>query len=239
MNIKLVPVRFDESLYALRADDVLILNGASFDFSAIGEGDTLPLLAINSAWFAGQVERTNGELTLSLILPNPWNYSPEQAFPVPLLSVPNGVIQFPQPLPNDPRSESPEPLQFPHEPVAGEIDWSLLITAEMKAAASAAAQLAEAKAMLAAKNAKAVLQIARIQDRVNTLGYGIDAGDATEADEAEQAALLINLKAWKTYKFALGKVTGQATWPGAPVWPLEPAMPDIPADPGALATETQ
>ncbi|QAY94299.1 phage tail protein [Pseudomonas sp. ACM7] len=107
----------------------------------------------------------------------------------------------------------------------------------MKAATSAAAQLAEAKAMLAAKNAKAVLQIARIQDRVNTLGYGIDAGDATEADEAEQAALLINLKAWKTYKFALGKVTVQPTWYAAPVWPTEPVVPVIVADPEARSAD--
>lgn len=74
-------------------------------------------------------------------------------------------------------------------------------------------------------------QIARIQDRVETIGYGIDAGEATEQDEAEQAALLVNLKAWKTYKFALGKVTVQPTWYAAPVWPTEPAIPVIVADP--------
>ncbi|WP_223507332.1 phage tail protein [Pseudomonas sp. GL-RE-29] len=111
------------------------------------------------------------------------------------------------------------------------IDWSQLITKAMKDAAAQAAQLAAAKAELSARNAKALAQIARIQDRIDTLGYGIDAGEATEADEAEQAALLINLKAWKTYKFALGKVTVQPTWYAAPVWPIEPAVPVIVADP--------
>ncbi|WP_223505515.1 phage tail protein [Pseudomonas sp. GL-RE-29] len=117
------------------------------------------------------------------------------------------------------------------------IDWSQLITKAMKDAAAQAAQLAVAKAELSARNAKSLTQIARIQDRIDTLGYGIDAGEATEEDEAEQAALLINLKAWKTYKFALGKVTAQPTWYAAPVWPTEPAVPVITADPESLVTE--
>ncbi|MBD9599404.1 phage tail protein [Pseudomonas sp. PDM10] len=117
------------------------------------------------------------------------------------------------------------------------IDWSQLITKAMKDAAPQAVQLAEARAELSAKNAKAVAQIARIQDRVDTLGYGIDVGEATEEDEAEQAALLVSLKAWKTYKFALGKVTVQPTWYAAPVWPVEPVAPVIVADPQTVAAD--
>lgn len=115
------------------------------------------------------------------------------------------------------------------------IDWSQLITKAMKNATAQAAQLAEANTELAAKNSRAVLQITRIQDRVETIGYGIDAGDATEEDEAEHSALLLNLKAWKAYKFSLGKVTVQPTWYAAPVWPSEPAVPVIVADPEAIA----
>jgi len=117
------------------------------------------------------------------------------------------------------------------------IDWSQLITKAMKDANAQAAQLAEAKAELSSRNLKAVTQIVRIQDRVETIGYGIDAGEATEEDEAEQTALLVNLKAWKTYKFALGKVTIQPTWYVAPVWPREPAAPVIIADPDASAAD--
>jgi hypothetical protein len=62
-------------------------------------------------------------------------------------------------------------------------------------------------------------------------GFGIDIGEATADDEAEQAALVLNLKAWKTYKFALGKVTVQPTWYAAPVWPAEPPTPVIVAAP--------
>lgn len=236
MIIQLSPQRRDDAFEVVRAGSVLTVNGEQFDFSHINNGDTLPGNAIQSEWFVGDVERVGGELTLTLLFPNPWNYSPDQAFPVPLTNVPNGKVMFPKPLPAEP-SESPEPIPAPPQPSVGAIDWSLLITAEMKAAALAAAQLAEAKATLAAKNAKAVLQIARIQDRVDTLGYGIDAGEATEADEAEQAALLLNLKAWKAYKFALGKVTVQPTWYAAPVWPTEPVVPVIVADPEARAAD--
>lgn len=117
------------------------------------------------------------------------------------------------------------------------IDWSQLVTKAMKDAAVQAAQLAIAKSELSAKNTKALAQIARIQERVDTIGFGIDIGEATEEDEAEQATLLINLKAWKTYKFALGKVTVQPTWYAAPVWPIEPAVPVIVADPEVLVTD--
>lgn len=111
------------------------------------------------------------------------------------------------------------------------IDWSKLITRAMKDAALQASQLSAAKAELAARNTRALNQIARIQDRVDTIGFGIDIGEATPEDEAEQAALLLTLKAWKTYKFALGKVTVQPTWYQAPIWPVEPPIPEIIAAP--------
>jgi CelD/BcsL family acetyltransferase involved in cellulose biosynthesis len=111
------------------------------------------------------------------------------------------------------------------------IDWTRLITKAMKDAAAQAEQLGSAKAELFVKNAKAVAQINRIQDRIDTIGFGIDIGEATAEDEAEQDALLLNLKAWKTYKFALGKVTVQPTWYAAPVWPAEPPTPVIVAAP--------
>ena len=102
MIIKLSPQRRDDSLVVVRAGSSLVVNGETFDFSLIGDGDTLPLSAIQSEWFAGDVNKVEGELTLTLILPNPWNYSPEQAFPVPLHDVPDGPIAFPLPLPEVP-----------------------------------------------------------------------------------------------------------------------------------------
>lgn len=118
------------------------------------------------------------------------------------------------------------------------IDWSQLITKSMKIAAEQAAQLAAAKLDLASRNNKAAAQIVRIQDRIDTIGFGIEIGEATPEEEAEQAALLLNLKAWKTYKYALGKVTVQPTWYQAPVWPVEPPIPEIIAAPMMRSAET-
>lgn len=101
MLIKLSPQRRDETLQVIKAGDVLIVNGENFDFSPMGEGDALPALAISSSWFLDKVERIDGELALTLFLPLPWNYSQEQAFPLPLQNVPDGPVYFPQPLPVD------------------------------------------------------------------------------------------------------------------------------------------
>jgi hypothetical protein len=111
------------------------------------------------------------------------------------------------------------------------IDWTQLITKEMKDSALLAEHLAEVQAQLTARNAEAATQISRLQDRVDTLGYGIDAGEATLQDEAEQLALKDELKIWKAYKFTLGNITRQAFWPASPVWPAPPAIPDIAAVP--------
>lgn len=118
------------------------------------------------------------------------------------------------------------------------IDWSKLITKAMKDAAAAAAQLAAAKAELAARNAHAVAQITRIQDRIDTIGYGIEIGEATAEDEAEQASLVVILATWKAYKFALGKVTKQTGWYANPIWPAVPPIPVIVADPQGITPST-
>ena len=98
MRIKLSPQRRDDTLEVVKVGDVLVLNGEPFDFSSMGEGDTLPRSAIASEWFVGDVERLGDELVLTLVLPNPRNYSPQQAFPVDLVNVPNGRVEFPKPL---------------------------------------------------------------------------------------------------------------------------------------------
>jgi hypothetical protein len=100
MIIKLSPVRTDKTLTVIKSGSTLTVNGEIFDFSQMGDGDTLPSSAILSEWFAGDIDKAGGELTLTLFFPNPWNYSPEQAFPVDLLNVPDGPVIFPQPLPD-------------------------------------------------------------------------------------------------------------------------------------------
>ncbi|MGB8923460.1 MAG: hypothetical protein WCC61_18405 [Pseudomonas sp.] len=98
MRIELRPIRSDNTLSLIRSGDSLMVNGEVFDFSPLADGDTLPAAAISSQWFAGQVDRVDGQLALTIFLPLPINFSPEQAYPEPLLSVPDGVVGLPQPL---------------------------------------------------------------------------------------------------------------------------------------------
>ncbi|MGH8384019.1 MAG: hypothetical protein ACRESJ_00750 [Pseudomonas sp.] len=111
MRIELRPQRRDDAIEVIKVGSVLTVNGEVFDFSQMGEGDTLPNSAIHSEWFAGDVEKVDGELKIILLLPNPWNYSPEQAFPVPLENVPDGPVVLPGPLPEPVVGTSPEDAQ--------------------------------------------------------------------------------------------------------------------------------
>ncbi len=47
-------------------DDILIINGETFDFSALIEGEYVP---VPCDWIVGPVRRENGEICLTLIEP--------------------------------------------------------------------------------------------------------------------------------------------------------------------------
>ena len=89
------------------------------------------------------------------------------------------------------------------------IDWSLLITAEMKVTRQTAQEISEAAAELARRRKDADHEIAPLQDAV-------DIDEATEAD-------LSLLKLWKKYRVALSKVEAQAGYPAVIDWPVPPA----------------
>ncbi|MGH8334852.1 MAG: hypothetical protein ACRER3_26375 [Pseudomonas fluorescens] len=99
MIIKLSPQRRDDSLKVTKSGDILTINGDVFDLSFMNDGDTLPQHAINSQWFAGDVNKTGGELAVTLILPHPYNASEAQRFPVDLVNVPDGPVALPQSYP--------------------------------------------------------------------------------------------------------------------------------------------
>jgi hypothetical protein len=99
MIIKLYPVRRDDTLQVEKLGCVLTINGEKFDFSPMTEGSTLPRSAVSCEWLNSDIEMDGGKLSLTLILPLPFNYSPDQAFPVDLVNVPDGPVAFPQPLP--------------------------------------------------------------------------------------------------------------------------------------------
>ena len=111
MLITLSPVRVDEPEPKFsRQGDVIFINGQSFDFRRVEEGDILPASAISSDDFHGDVTRVDGEIHLVLRFPYPANYSEEQAFPMPIQVEFDGPIGLPQPLPTPPESKSLPPV---------------------------------------------------------------------------------------------------------------------------------
>ncbi|MBV1813461.1 hypothetical protein [Pseudomonas viridiflava] len=111
MIIKLIPQRQEVTLQVFKSGKTLTINGELFDFWRMQDGDTLPLEAITCDWIADKVDVENGELIITLLLPIPRNYSQEQAFPKDLIDVPDGLVEFPKPLPEVNLEESPEAAQ--------------------------------------------------------------------------------------------------------------------------------
>jgi hypothetical protein len=95
MRISFSPVRRDDTLTVSKSGDVLTINGEAFDLSPLPDGGTLPHDAIACPLLAGDVERIDGEIALTLILPHGPNPPPEVAFPADLVDVADGNVELP------------------------------------------------------------------------------------------------------------------------------------------------
>lgn len=197
MIIKLSPVRSDAHLSVAKAGDILEVNGVALDFSRLAEGATLPAEAVGCEFVITPVERINGDLVLTLMLPHDADAPQGARFPVDLYPA-DGQVQLPGLELGD---------RLPA--TAGVIDWSQVITAEAKAQAAAEQLLATVVSEQAQRRAVADAAIAPLQDAV----------ELDEATEAE-AALLID---WKRYRVALSRLPDQEGYPSDIEWPAPPA----------------
>ncbi|GAA6194543.1 hypothetical protein [Phaeobacter sp. NW0010-22] len=94
MHISFTPMRREDRLELSKADDVLTINGETFDFSPLSEGSTLPQDAVSCDWLASDVVRVDGVIQLTLILPHGANAGEETLFPAPIEAL-NGPILLP------------------------------------------------------------------------------------------------------------------------------------------------
>ena len=95
MYIALSPVRSDIVRTLIRRGDTLIVNGEPFDFTALQEGDILPLDAVEGNWLGSAIERRGGDLHLTVILPHGVNAPAETLFPAPLHLTEDGPVDLP------------------------------------------------------------------------------------------------------------------------------------------------
>lgn len=95
MNITLTPQLRTDTLTISKAGDTLTINGDDYDFAFISEGDLLPSDAHNCPYIVGDVTRTDGAVTLKLVLPIKSDASEAARFPAPILNAPDGAIEVP------------------------------------------------------------------------------------------------------------------------------------------------
>jgi hypothetical protein len=96
MKIILSPQRRDDTLTVIKQGDTLTINGTAYDFSVVPDGATLPKDATDCAWLASDVERIDGVLHLTLLLPHGANASQAARFPQPIINPADGVLELPQ-----------------------------------------------------------------------------------------------------------------------------------------------
>ncbi|MEE6439196.1 MULTISPECIES: tail fiber assembly protein [Pseudomonas] len=143
------------------------------------------------------VERINGDLVLTLMLPHNADAPQGARFPVDLYPA-DGQVQLPGLDLGERLTAAP-----------GVIDWSQVITAETKAQAAAEQLLSTVVSDMAQRRAVADAAIAPLQDAV----------ELDEATEAEAALL----KEWKRYRVALSRLPEQEGYPTEIDWPAPPA----------------
>lgn len=96
MKINLSPQRRDDTLTVSKQGDTLTINGTAYDFSVIPDGATLPKDATDCAWLASDVERIDGVLHLTLLMPHGANASEAARFPQPIINPADGALELPQ-----------------------------------------------------------------------------------------------------------------------------------------------
>ncbi|MDY7070526.1 hypothetical protein PshuTeo2_05480 [Pseudomonas hunanensis] len=197
MIIKLSPVRSDVGLSVSKSGDTLEVNGVALDFSRLPDGATLPAESVGCNFVVSPVERINGDLVLTLMLPHAADAPQGARFPVDLYPA-DGQVQLPGLELGERQDATP-----------GVIDWSQVITAEAKAQATAEQLLVMVSADLAQRRAVADAAIAPLQD-------------AVELDEATEAEAILLIE-WKRYRVALSRLPEQEGYPNEIDWPAPPA----------------
>ena len=95
MLINFSPTRSDRALEITKTGETLTINGESYDFSQLPNGATLPKEAIDCEWIVSDVNRVNGEIELTILLPHGANASHEARFPEPIVKNDDGQVVLP------------------------------------------------------------------------------------------------------------------------------------------------
>jgi hypothetical protein len=96
MKINLSPQRRDDQLTIFKEGDSLTINGTEYDFNQLSDGGTLSADAVDCEFVIRSVDRSNGELELTLLLPHGANASEAARFPEPIIDPADGEVELPK-----------------------------------------------------------------------------------------------------------------------------------------------
>ncbi|HEU5019696.1 MAG TPA: hypothetical protein VFT69_17195 [Pseudolabrys sp.] len=100
MRISFSPQRRDDALTLEKTSgDRLRINGELFNFDPLQDGDSIPAGEVPCDWIMGPIERIDGEVRLTVVLPHGANPSQAVAFPEPITVTEDGPIAVPQDAP--------------------------------------------------------------------------------------------------------------------------------------------
>ena len=95
MIIRLIPEFLAPRLVVVKSGDCLTINDVEYDFAPLPDGASLPSSAIDCPHIVGDVERIDGEIVLTLILPNTPESTEAVRFPEPMRVVTDGPVELP------------------------------------------------------------------------------------------------------------------------------------------------
>ena len=96
MILNYSPQRRNDTLILEKQGDILTINGTAYDFTDLIEGETLPQEAIGCEFINGDVERTDGELVIPILLPIKRGASQSAKFPEPATINTDGTVVLPE-----------------------------------------------------------------------------------------------------------------------------------------------
>lgn len=101
--LKLSPARMDIAVPEIeKRGDTLVINGDAYDFGFMGDGDSLPLAAVNSAHIVGDVSRNGDVISVEIILPHSATAPQYVLFPAPIIVETDGLVELPKEPPTLP-----------------------------------------------------------------------------------------------------------------------------------------
>jgi hypothetical protein len=96
MKITLSPQRRDDGPLTLsKQGDILTIAGTAYDFTQLPDGGTLPKGAVDCPWIASDINRVDGELELTLLLPHGPTAPEATRFPEPIIDPADGEVELP------------------------------------------------------------------------------------------------------------------------------------------------